>query len=172
MSDFAQQTAMRASRQYPSQPLLGVGAFIFAADESLLMIQRATEPAHGRWSIPGGLVEVGETLHTAVSREVAEETGLLVEPVGIVEVVERILHDPPEDIRDTESRVRYHYVLVDYLCRITGGQLGAGSDAADARWVSAAEWQAKTSSYVEAFTRPVLLKAWSLWQQQIAAKQS
>lgn len=158
--DTPSQPTEQISREFPAHPLIGVGAFVFATDGALLMIQRANEPARGKWSIPGGLVEVGETLHAAAVREVQEETGLRVEPVAMVEVVERILRDEA-----AAARIRYHYVLVDYLCRCTGGVLQAASDASDVRWVPASVWQSEASRYVEGFTRPVLQKAWLLWNQ-------
>lgn len=158
--DFQPQTATQTSREFPAHPLIGVGVFVFAADGALLMIQRANEPARGKWSIPGGLVEVGETLQAAAAREVEEETGLRVEPVAMVEVVERIVREEADD-----ARIRFHYVLVDYLCRCTGGVLQAASDASDVRWVPASVWQLEASGYVEGFTRPVLQKAWLLWNQ-------
>ena len=156
----APQAAMENSREYPARPLMGVGAFVFDSDGALLMIQRAHEPARGKWSIPGGLVEVDESLHAAVAREVEEETGLTVEPVAMVEVVERIHRDEAPD-----ARVRYHYVIVDYLCRSTGHAITAGSDASNVRWVPAKEWQSENSPLIESFTRPVLSKAWQLWCQ-------
>ena len=118
-------------REYPLAPLVGVGAVI--VDEGrVLLVQRATEPALGRWSIPGGLIEVGEPLSSAVAREVLEETGLVVEPVELIELLDRIHRDG--------DRVRYHYVIADYLCRVVGGALKAASDAAAVRWVERAEW--------------------------------
>ena len=167
--DSAPQAATEDSREYPARPLVGVGAFVFDADGALLMIQRGHEPARGKWSIPGGLMEVGETLHAAVAREVEEETGLRVEPVAMVEVVERILRDESPD-----AQVRYHYVLVDYLCRPMGNAGDAGhaihavraaSYASDVRWVPAREWQSAHSTLIESFTRPVLQKAWRMWRQ-------
>jgi len=86
----------------------------------------------GEWSIPGGLVHVGETLEEAVIREALEETGLEVEPLDLVELVERIFPDE-------RGRIRHHYVLADYLCRVADGKLGAGSDALEARWVDGQE---------------------------------
>ncbi len=151
---------MTHSREYPSRPLLGVAGILFHADGSLLMVQRGQEPARGRWSIPGGLVEVGERMETAVARELHEETGLLIEPLQLVELVERIHPDPA-----SPDRIRYHYVLADFLCRITGGSLAAASDADDVRWVPAAEWLPESSPLVEPFARPILHKAWTLWQQ-------
>lgn len=98
----------------------------------MLLVERGNEPLKGIWSLPGGAVEVGEYLKDAVCREVREETGLEVEPVSVVEVFERIMPDP-------DGRTEYHYVLIDYLCRMTGGELRAESDVSDARWVQRAE---------------------------------
>jgi len=115
------------SREYPPCPLVGVGALI--VDEGrIVLIKRGREPAKGEWSVPGGLVNVGESLRDAVSREALEETGLKVQIEALVELVERILHDD-------EGQTRYHYVIADYRCRAVGGYLRAGSDASDVLWV-------------------------------------
>ncbi len=114
------------SREYPNFPLIGVGAVI-VQNELVLLIRRGMEPAKGEWSIPGGLVNVGETLRDAAIREVLEETGLLIEPFQLVELVDRIF-------KDDLGRVRYHYVLADFLCHVRGGSLLAGSDAIEAKW--------------------------------------
>ena len=114
------------SREYPNFPLVGVGAII-AQDNQVILVKRGKEPSKGDWSIPGGLVDVGETLRAAVIREALEETGLEVEPTELVEVVERIFHD---DL----GRVQYHYILADFLCHVRKGNLFAGSDALDAKW--------------------------------------
>jgi len=103
-------------RSYPSRPVVGVGAIILDGDR-VLLIERGREPQRGLWSIPG-----------AVRREVREETGLDVDVGEPVEVLDRILHD-------SAGRVEFHYVLVDYLCDPVGGELRAGDDASDARWV-------------------------------------
>lgn len=95
----------------------------------VLLVRRAKEPLKGSWSIPGGAVEVGEELHTALRRELLEETGLEVEIVDVVEVLERIQRTP-------DGRVQYHYVLIDYLCHPTGGKLCARSDVSEAAWVA------------------------------------
>ncbi len=95
----------------------------------VLMVERGKEPLKGWWSLPGGLVEMGERLEAAMRREVREETGLEVEIEHLLEVFERI-------IRDGEGKAEYHYVLVDYICRMTGGVLQAGDDASAVRWVA------------------------------------
>lgn len=121
--------AHEAARLYPAFPMVGVGAVIVEGSR-VVLVRRAKAPSAGDWSVPGGLVEVGETLVQAVAREALEETGLSVEPVSLVELLERIF---PDD----RGRIRHHYVLADFLCRVTGGTLRAGSDASDARWVDA-----------------------------------
>ena len=108
------------SRQYPDRPIVGVGAVIVDAGK-VVLIRRRYEPLAGQWSLPGGTLEVGETLECGAAREVLEETGLQVEVGPIVEVFDRIM-------LDEERRVQYHFVLVDYLCRPVGGTLQAGSD--------------------------------------------
>jgi len=118
-------------REYPEQPIVGVGGILFQ-EESVLLIKRGREPALGQWSIPGGVVDLGETLQAAVARELLEETRLKVEPLALVKVLDRIF-------RDKEGRVAYHYVLVDFLCRYQGGEVRPGSDALDARFVPVAE---------------------------------
>ncbi len=124
-------------REFPDTPLVGVGAIIFDEANRVLLIRRAKEPSKGRWSIPGGLVELGETVLDAVRREVLEETGISVAPQAIVEVVDRIY--TASEVH--EIRVRYHYVVIDYWCRVIEGQASAGSDAADLCWATAYEWQ-------------------------------
>ena len=123
-------------REFPTVPLAGVGAVI-VKDGRILLVQRGTEPGLGRWSIPGGLIEVGESLIEAVVREVREETGLEVEPVELIELLDRIYRE--------EDRVRYHYVIADYLCRVLGGTLNAASDAAAVCWAGREEWNGPAS---------------------------
>jgi mutator protein MutT len=108
-----------------------VGAII-VRHGSILLVRRANPPLQGQWSIPGGLVETGETTKEAVTREVREETGLEVQPEQLIEVFERIL-------RDNESRVQYHFVLIDYLCRVVAGEGRAGSDVSELHWASCDE---------------------------------
>jgi len=117
-----------SDRSYPAHPLVGVAGIVYR-EGYVLMIRRGKAPGKGEWNIPGGLVEVGETLLDAVVREVREETGLEVEVQTLLTVSDRI-------IRDNAGSVQYHYVLLDYLCRVLGGTLNPGSDAADARWMT------------------------------------
>jgi ADP-ribose pyrophosphatase YjhB (NUDIX family) len=112
------------SRTYPPRPVVGVGAVIID-DGRVVLIRRKYEPLAGQWSLPGGTLELGESLESGVSREMREETGLEVAVGPVIDVFDRIL-------LDTASRVRYHFVLIDYLCRPIGGRLVAGSDVADA----------------------------------------
>ena len=118
------------SREFPESPVVGVGAVI-VEDGRALIIRRANEPYKGQWSIPGGRVEIGESLADALRREMREETGLDVEVGPLIEVFERIHREG--------DRVRYHFVIVDYLCRCVGGTLCAADDAEDAVWVTSEE---------------------------------
>lgn len=118
------------SRQYPERPIVGVGAVIVDAGK-VVLVRRRYEPLAGQWSLPGGTLELGETLETGAAREIREETGLHVEVGPVIEVFDRIM-------LDDERRVRYHFVLVDYLCRPVGGELQAGSDVDDAALVAPA----------------------------------
>src|ERR1700739_2335578 len=113
-------------REFPELPLVGVGAIVIDGDR-VLLVKRAHPPIQGQWSIPGGVLEVGELVRDAAIREAREETGLTVEPGELLGVYDRILRDP-------EQRVQYHYVLVDFLCRRVAGDLAAASDASDVRW--------------------------------------
>jgi len=118
-------------REFPELPLVGVGAVIIQADR-VVLVKRAHPPIQGHWSIPGGVLEVGEMVREAAVREAREETGLIVEPGVLLGVYDRILRDP-------EHRVQYHYVLIDFLCRVLGGELLAASDAAEVRWFTCDE---------------------------------
>ena len=123
---------MSSRRLYPEKPLVGVGVLIENNGEYLL-IQRAAEPDKGLWSVPGGMVELGERASDAAIREAYEETGLKVKLVRVLDVVDKIIHDD-------EGRIRFHFVIVDYLTRLVGGELKASSDALDARWVKASQF--------------------------------
>ena len=114
-------------RRYPARPYLGIGALIFEG-KNILLVERGKDPLRGYWSLPGGILETGEKLEEGIRREVLEETGLEIEPVSFFEIFERI-------IPDAEGRPEYHYVLIDYLCRVTGGALAPASDARRAAWV-------------------------------------
>src|SRR5271169_1647219 len=113
-------------REFPELPLVGVGAIIIE-DARVLLVKRAHPPIQGQWSIPGGVLEVGELVREAAIREAREETGLIVAPLDLLGVYDRVL-------RHADGRVQYHYVLIDFLCRRIGGELHAASDAAEVRW--------------------------------------
>jgi 8-oxo-dGTP diphosphatase len=115
------------SREYPSHPRVGVGAVILDG-RRVLLVKRGGQPSAGKWSLPGGLVDLGETTVEAIAREVAEECGLHIRIAGVAGIVDRV-------VRDDAGRVRYHYVLVDYLAYPAAGTPVAGSDAADVQWV-------------------------------------
>jgi 8-oxo-dGTP diphosphatase len=127
------------NREYPESPLIGVGAVI-VQDNRVLVIRRGQAPLLGEWSLPGGVLECGETLREATIREAREETGLAVEVGEMLGVYERV-------IRSEDGRVRYHYVLIDFLCRPVAGELKAASDAADAGWFTREELPALKLAY-------------------------
>jgi 8-oxo-dGTP diphosphatase len=116
---------MAVRRQYPETPLIGVGAII-VENGRVVLVKRGHPPLLGEWSIPGGVLEVGEMLRQAAVREAREETGLGVEPGEILGVYDRILREG--------DRLQYHYVLIDFLCRRVSGEIRAGSDADEVRW--------------------------------------
>ena len=118
-------------REYPDRPIVGVGAVIVHHGK-VLLARRGAPPLKGEWSLPGGAVELGETLRTAAEREALEETGLVVNAGEVLEVFDRI-------IPGNDNRPQYHYVLVDFLCRVTGGELHAGGDVAEVAWSSQEE---------------------------------
>ena len=120
-----------SDRKYPDRPYVGIGGVI-VHEGRVVLVKRRFEPLAGQWSIPGGAVEAGETLEACVAREMAEETGFVVEVGPVVEVLDRIT-------RDEEGRVLYHFVLIDYLCWPIGGELRAGSDVAEAVLAEPAE---------------------------------
>jgi 8-oxo-dGTP diphosphatase len=118
-------------REFPEAPLIGVGAIIIQ-DSRVVLVKRAHPPLEGQWSIPGGLLEVGELVREAAVREAREETGLIVEPGELLGLFDRVLRSP-------DGRVQYHYVLIDFLCRPVGGELKAAGDAAEVRWFTREE---------------------------------
>ncbi len=118
-------------REFPEVPLVGVGAIIIE-DGRVVLVKRGHPPLQAEWSIPGGVLEIGELVREAAIREAREETGLTVEPGELLGVYDRVL-------RDADQRVQYHYVLIDFLCRRVAGDLAAASDAAEVRWFSREE---------------------------------
>lgn len=122
------------AREYPAQPVVGVGAVIVRGGRALI-VRRGHEPRKGEWSLPGGLVELGESLVDAVAREAREETGLSIEVGAIIETFDRV-H------RDAGGRIRFHFVIIDFVCRAAEGDAVAGSDAEAVAWVTADELEA------------------------------
>jgi len=122
---------MTHQREYPERPVVGVGGVVVSGGR-VLLVRRGAPPLAGQWSIPGGMLESGETLLEGVRRELAEETGVEVRVLELVEVFERI------DL-DGTGKTRYHYVVLDYLCEAIRGEVRAGSDVTDAAWVAASE---------------------------------
>ena len=140
-------------REYPQAPLIAVGAVI-VHNGRVLLVRRGTQPLMGHWTLPGGVLEVGESLAEGVAREIREETGLEVELVQLVEIIDRIHRDG--------DRVRYHYVIADYLCRVTGGELRASSDADAARWVDRVQWNSHSALILDPVTVRVIEKGWQM----------
>lgn len=134
-------------REYPETPLIGVGVIIIEEDR-VALVKRGHPPLQGRWSIPGGVLEIGETLRKATIREALEETGLTIEPGELLGVFERV-------VPDAEGRMKYHYVLIDFLCRRVSGELQAGDDAEEVRWFRREELHALDLAHE---TEEVILK--------------
>lgn len=143
-------------REFPSAPLVGVGAVI-VQDARVLLVRRGTEPLKGHWTLPGGMLELGEALTAGTVREVREETGLDVEPIELIELLDRVHREG--------ERVRYHYVIADYLCRVTGGELRAASDADAVRWVERSEWSSHSALVLDPITVRVIEKGWQRAEQ-------
>ena len=118
-------------REYPPHPLVGLGAIVWK-DGRVLMVQRGNPPRAGIWSLPGGAQHLGETVRDGIHREIAEETGVTIELLGLVDVIDSVLRDP-------EGRVLYHYTIIDFAARWVGGDAVAGDDAADVAWVDPAD---------------------------------
>jgi mutator protein MutT len=145
----------KSPRLYPSRPIVGVGAVIINDDGRVVLIKRRYEPLAGQWSLPGGTLDVGETLEAGVAREMLEETGLEVEVGPVIDVFDRIL-------LDADKKVRYHFVLVDYLCRPRAGTLAAASDVTDAVYAypdNLAEYKLTTKA------EEIIRKGVDLWRR-------
>ena len=127
---------MTFAREYPDAPRVGVGAVILDGDR-VLLVKRGQPPSQGKWSIPGGLVHLGERIEDALRREVEEECGVAVRLRGLCGVIDRVRHAPSNG--GEPPRVHYHYVIIDYVASIASGVPRAGSDAAEVRWVPIAE---------------------------------
>jgi 8-oxo-dGTP diphosphatase len=140
-------------REYPDRPLVGVGGVVIA-DGRVLLIRRAGPPLQGEWSIPGGLLELGESLDQGVRRELAEETGLEVRVLDLIEVFERVF---PDD----NGRTKYHFVILDYLCEAVSGEASAASDVTDVAW--AQEDELGSYSLTPTATR-VIKRAFEMWR--------
>ncbi len=134
-------------RLYPDQPIIGVGAVIIC-NGKILLEKRKGEPGRGKWTIPGGLVELGESAEQTVMREVAEETNLEVEQPRLIDVVNNVT-------LDEDGRIKYHFVIVDYFVKFKGGKLKAADDTAELRWITFSEVENYdlTRSFREFFQR-------------------
>jgi ADP-ribose pyrophosphatase YjhB (NUDIX family) len=141
-------------REYPDRPIVGVGGVVVHRRRALL-IRRGCEPHKGQWSIPGGMLELGEELAEGVRRELKEETGLEVEPLQIVAAFDRIMREG--------KRVKYHYVIVDYVCRVKRGRLKPASDVVDARWVRREEMP---QYHLSEMATKVILQSFELFERK------
>ena len=141
---------MPSPREYPERPIVGVGGVLIENGKALL-IKRGSEPLLGQWSIPGGTLELGETILEGVARELLEETGVEVRILDLIEVFERINPYATPESRATSPRPRFHFVIVDYLCEKISGQARAGGDAVDVAYVT--EEDLSKYSLTEAATR-------------------
>lgn len=140
-----------SEREFPEVPRMAVGAVVVDRGR-VLLVRRGNPPLKGDWSLPGGALELGESLAAGLVREVREETGLIVKPVELVELLDRIHRDG--------ERVRYHYVIADYLCRVVGGEMQAASDADAVRWVERAEWNSHSALKLDPITVRVIEAGW------------
>jgi len=157
---------MTSSREYPERPVVGIGGVIIDQGRTLL-IRRGSEPLRGEWSIPGGTLEIGESLEEGVARELLEETGIEVRVLELIEVFDRIyLEDGPTGA-EAERRPRFHFVIADYLCERLGGEPRAGSDVTDVAF--AREDELTRFHLTETATR-VVKKAFAMDRARQAAK--
>ncbi len=149
---------MASSREYPQRPMVGVGGVVIAEGRALL-IRRGSEPLLGEWSIPGGMLELGETLEEGVARELLEETGLTVRVIELIEVFDRIYVESTAGANEQKKGPRFHYVIVDYLCERVAGEAVAGSDVTEL--VFASEEELDKYKLTETATR-ILKKAFAM----------
>jgi 8-oxo-dGTP diphosphatase len=156
---------MKSPREYPERPIVGVGG-VLIVDGKALLIKRGSEPLLGQWSIPGGTLELGETLLEGVARELLEETGMRVRVLDLIEVFERINPYSPPEAREQNARPRFHFVIADYLCEKIGGEARAGGDATDVAF--AAESGLDEYRLTETATR-VLRKAFAMDRERQAS---
>jgi ADP-ribose pyrophosphatase YjhB (NUDIX family) len=146
------------ARAYPDKPVVGDGGVVIENGRALL-IKRGSEPLLGQWSIPGGTLELGESLQEGVARELLEETGLEVEVLDMIEAFDRIFLDPGAPDTEKKSRPKYHYVIVDYLCERLGGEARAGSDVTDIAYATEGELE---KFHMTATANRVLLRAFAM----------
>jgi 8-oxo-dGTP diphosphatase len=157
---------MASGREYPERPVVGVGGVIIDQRRALL-IRRGSEPLRGEWSIPGGTLELGETLEEGVARELLEETGLDVRVHDLIEVFDRIYLENSSETSTCRTRPRFHYVIADYLCELIGGEPKAGSDVTDVAF--AREEELGRFNLTPTATR-ILRKAFAMERARQAAK--
>jgi 8-oxo-dGTP diphosphatase len=157
---------MASSREYPERPVVGIGGVVIDRGRTLL-IRRGSEPLLGEWSIPGGTLELGESLQEGVARELLEETGIEVRVLDLIEVFDRVYLEDGSTGARSKKKPRFHFVIVDYLCERLSGEPRAGSDVTDV--VFAREDELKRFGLTEAATR-VLKKAFAMDRARQAAK--
>jgi 8-oxo-dGTP diphosphatase len=157
---------MASSREYPERPVVGIGGVIIDQGRALL-IRRGSEPLLGEWSIPGGTLELGESLQEGVARELLEETGVKVRVLDLIEVFDRIYLGDGSSRVEVEGKPRFHFVIVDYLCEPLSGEPRAGSDVTDVAF--AREDELQRFHLTETATR-VLMKAFAMARARQAAK--
>ncbi|MGB6875641.1 MAG: NUDIX hydrolase [Candidatus Acidiferrales bacterium] len=149
-SNAVSRTDATESREYPERPIIAVGGVVIH-DSQILLIRRGQPPLEGRWSIPGGILEIGETIAEGIERELKEETGIQVRVLDLIEIYENVL-------RDKENELQYHFVILDYLCEFVEGTARPGGDVTEVVWAS--EQQLESLSVTGAAKR-VIRKAFS-----------
>ena len=150
-------------REFPTVPRVGVGAVVIDPAGHVLLVKRAREPMKGHWSLPGGLVELGETMGEAIQREVVEETNLTISAGPVIDVIDKIVL--AETSNEPASNVRYHYIIVDFLCTVVSGDLQAATDADDACWITHDDWQPDGSNpyNLDGTAQRIIEKGWQIF---------